>query len=282
MRLIANLPTVTAGMSFAPTIRMHQNGYSIANTNFVIQCAAHLYAACRSTKSIRDDLHWRDMDQFLKLHNLTTDTPPTADPYTMVNHFYLALGDRLSTIAKAKANTGRKDFRTRWIEVKSDFLKSYASVAEGAEKKNGGEEVTVVDGMLEALAQCFDSELQHKSAKHKQKNNTPIELLSVFKRILTDDELERNFNMIGFSQQCSNFLSEIRAQLNNSGPGYLNSWAPIDSTAAILLDASRLMTEGRPVSGPGTSMATVSMILEDMVENSGEKYVKDAQTWSSV
>ena len=278
MHLIANLPTVTAGLSFSPTFNMYDNGYKIANTHAVIECAAHLYATCRFTKSVRDDLHWSDMAFFLKHHNLFTDTVPGADPYSMVSHFYLALGDRRSTLGQARA-MGLKDFPTRWIAAKSDFLMKYREIAQKIQAE--GRNFTVVDGMLEALAHCFDLELRHKSSKLKQKSYTSIELLSAYKRILIDDELERNFNIIGFSQQCSAFVSEIKAQLNNSRFHSLSSWTAIDLTASILNETSRLMAEGKPPSGPGTLLAKVSEILEEMVMDCGDKYIKEARTWSS-
>lgn len=131
--------------------------------------------------------------------------------------------------------------------------------------------------MLEALTHCFDLELRHKSAKLKQKRYTPIELLSAFKRILIEDEPERNFNMIGFSQQCSAFVSEVRAQL--SGGGILASCTPIDLAASILLHASRQAAEGMPASE--SMLPVVSKILEKMVVECGDKYVQEARTWSS-
>ena len=278
MHFIANLPTVTAGLSFSPTLAMYSQGYAIANTHAVIECAAHLYAACRFTKSVRDDLHWSDMDFFLKHHNLFTNTVPGADPYSMVSHFYLALGDRRSTLGQARA-MGLKDFPSRWIDAKSNFLMKYQEIAQKIRAE--GRDFTFVDGMLEALAHCFDLELRHKSPKLKQKSYTPIELLSAYKRILIDDELERNFNMIGFSQQCSAFVSEIKTQLNRTRFNALSSWTAVDLTASTLNEASRLMAEGKPVSGPGTLLAKISEILEEMVMECGDKYVKEARTWSS-
>ena len=278
MHLIANLPTVTAGLSFSPALSMYIHGYAIANTHAVIECAAHLYAACRFTKSVRDDLHWGDMAFFLKHHNLFTDTVPGADPYSMVSHFYLALGDRRSTLVQARA-MGLKDFPSRWIVPESELLMKYQEIAQKIRAE--GRDFTFVDGMLEALAHCFDLELRHKSPKLKQKSYTPIELLSAYKKILIDDEPERNFNMIGFSQQCSAFVSKIKAQMNGTRFHALSSWTAVDLTASTLNETSRLLAEGKPASGPGTLLAIISEILEEMVMDCGDKYVKEARTWSS-
>jgi hypothetical protein len=283
MHLITNLPTVSAGMSFGSTITMYGQGYSIGNTSLVIQCAAHLYAACRSTKSIPDDLHWRDMDFFLEHHSLFTDTVPGADPYLMINHFLIAIGSRQSTPTQIKANlSGRAHLPVRWCMPKSKFMLRYAKVAMHIHSKGSDDRnLTFVDILLDALAHCFNSELQHKSAKLKQKNYTPIELLSAFKKIMIADEPERNFDMMGFSQKCSDFVAEVRAQTCEIISDLASSWSPTDVTASILMQASRLIAEGRPASDPGTSLTVISKIIEKTVADHGDKFVKDTYTRSS-
>jgi hypothetical protein len=284
--LITHLPTISGATMTDPMLIMHMYGCAIANTNFVVHSAAHLYAACRHTGLAGEDLLWPDLDFFLKHHSMYTDNIPGSDPFTMVSHFRLALGAHGCSLAKVRACPNKFLFKkVRWITAGSKLFEEYSKIQKKACKNFGSvgstQTITIIDAMLEAFAKadCPKLNLQGRSSGPKQKIYTPIELLAIMKESLIDDEPIRNFNMIGFSQQCSIFLAEVRKQTPLLIPKGESAPGPHVLTHTILTQAAGALDSGLPVSR--TFLPIVAKALEKTVANAGDKYSNDTYARSS-
>lgn len=279
VHLIGVLPTVTAGTAFSSIFCMYAAGCAIANTNFVVHCAAHFYAACRFTGLVSHDLRWRDMDFFLEHHDMYTEMVPGADPYVMINNLYRATGFRRNILDQAKVDAAYVDGnKIRWIEMKSKLTSLYFE-ALALEDKGGSEksDVNILEGMLERLA-ASEPDPRNKSPKRTRKGYSPIKLLSVFKEHFVNDEPQRNFNMVGFSQQCSDFIRAIRKETSFVDPNTA-SQGPHDLAAYVLSRASQLLGERKPASD--TLLPIVARVLEKTVADCGDTFRKDAYERSS-
>jgi len=286
--LITNLPTI-AGITMGDYLfLMHMNGCAVANTNLVIHCAAHLYAACHYTGLISHELRWPDMDFFLKHHSMYTKNVPGSDPFTMVSHFHLALGAKGCSLASVRANPGQPVIRkVNEITSSSKFLGEHAKILSKARRSRhvgtvkSTKAVSLIEAMLEAFtnADCPKLSLQGKSTACKQKVFTPIELLTVMKQSLLDDEPIRNFNMIGFSQQCSTFLASAKEQTPIRLGNGTEALHPHVFTNYVLTQAAQTLDAGSPVSK--TLLSISPDVLKKTIANGGDKYSKDAFARSS-
>lgn len=138
-------------------------------------------------------------------------------------------------------------------------------------------DISMMDVILEALADCSNSKSGSKYSKRKEKVYTPVELLSVFKQHLIVDEPERNFNMIAFSQLCSDFVAEVREQTSKMVYGVPSTVSPHRVTSAILADSARLLDRGFSPS----LLSAVSWIIEDTIAVCGDRFSKEAYERSS-
>lgn len=282
--LVKNLPTVGGVMMFEPTLLMHKFGCSITNTNWVVHCAAHLYAACHHTGLISQSSRWQDMDFFLERNKMYTHNVPDSNPWTMVSHFHLALGAQGRALDKVKANSDQLTFRRPCgITAGSKLCQEYINILEAHESRGGGP-ITVVDAMLEAFtkADCPNLNLQGRYSTPREITYTPSQLLVAMKDRLIEDEPVRHFNMIGFSQQCSTFLAEARQRTGivveaPQKPKILHS--PHDFTNVVLVEAAGALEAGIPASN--TLLSTVSKALQNTIANSGDKYTKATYARSS-
>jgi len=283
-QLVTKLPTVGGMMTVEPTLLMHKFGCAIANTNWVVLCAAHLYAACQQTGLISQSSRWQDMDFFLERNRMFTDNVPDPDPWTMVAHYHLALGAQGRSLDKVKANCDNIIIkRPREITANSMLCQEWLHIVE-ARNSRGGVAIAVVDAMLEAFtkADCPDLNLQGKYSTPREIIYTPSQLLVVMKHRLIDDEPVRHFDMIGFSQRCSTFLAEARQRTGISpvaSQNGTNLHSPDDFTHLVLVEAARASDAGVPVSR--TLLFTVSKVLKNTMANGGDKYKKATYARSS-
>jgi hypothetical protein len=279
--LIDNLPTVTGGVSFLPISQMYMDGCEIANTNAVVHCAAHLYSACLHTGLISSDLRWADMEFFLERHKMYTITVPGADNFSMLNRFLLDLGVRGTTLANCRVKPKRADIR-RLLKIFPSSRLVWKLVQQWSNAGARGKEVrdvSMMDVVLEALANCSNSNSGSKSSKRTGKVYTPIELLSVFKKHLIVDEPERNFNMIAFSQACSILLDWVRHETSRNTIVVSSTASPHKVTSAILADSAQLLNQGLHPSH--TLLSTVSRIIYEIIPEYGDQYSAEAYEMSS-
>lgn len=284
--LITNLPTISGVTMMDPMFLMHLYGCAIANTNFIVHSAAHLYAACRHTGLAGQDLLWPDMEIFLKHHSMYTDNVPGSDPFTMVSHFHLAMGAHGCSLAKVRACPDKFPIKkVRWITAGSKLFEEYSKIQKKNRKSFGSvgstQTTTIIDAMLEAFANadCPKLNLQGRSSVPTQKVYRPIELLAIMKESLIDDEPVRTFNMIGFTQQCSIFLAEARKHTPVLIPDGESAPGPHVLTHTILTQAAGALDAGLPISH--TLLPIVAKALGKTVASAGDKYTKDAYARSS-
>jgi hypothetical protein len=281
--LITKLPSVAGVMMLDPMLLMHKYACGVANTHLVVHSAAHLYAACRHTGLISDDARWRDMDFFLKHHSMFTDNVRNSNPFTMVSHFHLALGAKANNFAKVRANPD--DIlaeNVRFIPAISKLVKEYQNVLQNSFKRVGDVgAVTITDAMLQACAaaDCPKLNLQGKSSAPKQKVYTPIRLLAVMKEHLIDDEPARNFNMIGFSQQCSTFVEEARHRIGEALGGDSTNLRPHTFTTSVLAQTAKALEAGVPAAQ--TVLLIASKTLEKIIAKGGDTFIKQTCARSS-
>ena len=140
-------------------------------------------------------------------------------------------------------------------------------------------DVSMMDAILEALADCSNSKPGSRSSKRKGKVYTPIELLSAFKEHLIVDEPERNFNMIAFSQQCSIVVAEARKQTSGTSIAVSSTASPHKVTASILADSARALDQNLPPSS--TLLSLVAYIIERTIACCGDVLSKEAYGRSS-
>jgi hypothetical protein len=131
-------------------------------------------------------------------------------------------------------------------------------------------------------ADCPNLNLQGRYSTPKEITYTPSQLLVAMKDRLIKDEPVRHFEMIGFSQQCSTFLTEARQRTGvfmeaPQKPKTLHS--PHDLTNVVLVEAAGALEAGIPASK--TLLSTVSKALQDTIANSGDKYTKATYARSS-
>ena len=138
-------------------------------------------------------------------------------------------------------------------------------------------DISMMDAVLEALADCSNSKSGSKASKRNGKVYTQIELLCIFKQHLIVDEPERNFNMIAFSQLCSDFVAEVREQTSKMVYGVPSTVSPHRVTSAILADSARLLDRGFSPS----LLSAVSWIIEDTIAVCGDRFSKEAYERSS-
>lgn len=167
-KLIGNLPTITSAMVFPFALITYVDGCAIANTNLVVQCAAHLYAACHYSGLVSGDLRWRDMDFLLKHHKVFAEVKPGADSYALINHFFLTLGNRGSTLSKARTKPKSVTINVKhacWIHPGSKLAWKLAEAWKNAKyHRKPILDITILDTMVEALAKSSEPNVGSKSS----------------------------------------------------------------------------------------------------------------------
>jgi len=130
--------------------------------------------------------------------------------------------------------------------------------------------------LVELLAKADRSK---SDTRGKQIAHTPIGLLSVFKRHLIKDEPQLNFNMIGFSQQCSLFVEEVRKQTGGNMKRDISDLSPLSVTNFVLAQSASDLSIGMPVSR--TLLPVVWKAFEDALTVSRDEFSKEAYESSS-
>jgi hypothetical protein len=130
-----------------------------------------------------------------------------------------------------------------------------------------------------ARADCSQPDMRGKSCKPQQKAYSPISLLATFKRHLIKNEPKLNFNMIGFSQQCSLFVEEARKQTGRSTGHDMSEFSPHAVTNLILAQSANLLHVGKPVSH--TLLPVIWKALGDAIAGPRDAYSRDAWERSS-
>ncbi|KAK5675660.1 hypothetical protein LTS10_011760 [Elasticomyces elasticus] len=241
-RMQKHLPVTCGTLLFLTQQGCHVLGVLDSNTGLVMLAAAHLYKAARLSGVLADD--WKDMEWFCAQHNqprpFVLAAGKSAQPLSAsAKHYLVALGMKPSAELAFRWHTPHDGssprFRCAEMPTSNRIVKDGRILGAGScspylnhlfdEAKNNTAYTrgatpwsSLQELVLHKVANAIMRKQRPQIDAQPSNKLTATQLLTGFKQMLRDDEVNFNFDYFGFLRDCCELMDRIVTACDPTGP----------------------------------------------------------------